>query len=113
MSSDSLASCIVIDFVNMKHSFLAVAAQSQIQIKFKMISTENAHNKGNLSAVCLLSYGAGLWPWEDLTYVWEDCALSCRKPINWDYLITFHMFYCAKPPIIFAVPFLLSSSSSE
>lgn len=34
------------DFLNMNCSFLAVAVQSQIQIKFKTISSENAHNKG-------------------------------------------------------------------
>lgn len=88
-------------------------AQSQIQIKLKMISSENAHNKGNVWALCLPSHRAGLWPWEALTYVWEDCALSWKKPINWEFLITFLMVFCVKPPIISAVPVLLSSSSPE
>lgn len=87
-------------------------AQPEIQINFKMISSENSTTKG-LHELCLLCHRAGLWHRAALTYVWGDCALSCKKPINCEFLITFLMAYCVKPPIISTDDALVSSSSLE
>ena len=99
-------------FVDIKCRFLAVKAQPQIQIKFKMINSENSTTKGMHKLCVCIAIGQACGH-ERLSLMYERIVLYHGKSQLTEFLITFLVVYCVKHPIISADHALLSSTSSE